>query len=84
MIVVDMIFIYFYRSSLTMSSHLSLKSSSLSNADEKCTMIIQHDSLNNLFKMNHEMKSSLQSKLTEDIKVENEDIVEIQRHEILI
>ncbi len=79
-----MIFIYFYQSSLMMSSHLSLKSSSLSNADEKCTTIIQRNSLNNLFKMNREMKSSLQSKLTKDIKVKNEDIVEIQRHEILI
>ncbi len=84
MIVVDMIFIYFYRPSSTMSSHLSLKPPSLSNADGKHTAIIQRDSLNNLFKTNREMKSSLQSKLTEDIKVENEGIVEIQRHEILI
>ncbi len=84
MTVVDMIFIYFYQSSLTMSSRLSLKSSSLSNADEKRTTIMQCNSLNNLFKTNREIESTLQSKLTEDIKVENEDIVEIQRHEKLI
>lgn len=84
MTVIDIIFIYFYQSSSMMSSRLSLKSSSLSNAGEKRTMIIQRDSLNNLFKTHREMKSSLQNKLTEDIRVENEDIVNIQRHEKLI
>ncbi len=82
MTIVDMIFIHFYQS--RSSSRLSVKSPSLSNADEKRTAIIQCDSLNNLFKTNREIESSLQSKLAEDIRVEDEDIVEIQRHEKLI
>ncbi len=82
MTTVDMIFIHFYQS--RSSSRLSVKSSRLSNASEKRTAIIQCDSLNNLFKTNREIESSLQSKLTEDIRVEDEDTVEIQRHEKLI
>ncbi len=82
MTIVDMTFIHFYQP--RSSSRLSVKSSSLGNAGEKCTAIIQCDSLDNLFKTNREIESSLQSKLTEDIRVENEDIVEIQRHEKLI
>jgi len=81
MTVVNMIFIHFYQSSSTMSSRLSLKSSSLNNAGEKRTTIMQCDSLNNLFKTNREIESTLQSKLAEDIRVKDEDIVEIQRYE---
>jgi len=82
MTIIDMIFIHFYQP--RSSSRPSVKPPSLSNAGGKRTAIIQCDSLNNLFKTNREIESSLQSKLTEDIRVEDEDIVEIQRHEKLI
>ena len=60
-----------------MSLSLNLKLLSLNNANEKRTTIIQRNNLNNLFKTNREIKSSLKSKLIKDIKIENEDIINI-------
>ncbi len=74
--------IHFYQPRL--SSRPSVKPSCLGNAGGKRTAIIQCDSLDNLFKTNREIEPPLQSKLTEDIRVGDEDIVEIQRHEKLI
>ena len=80
--VVDIIFIHFYQSQS--SSRLSLKSLRFNNADEKRTAIIQRDCLNKSFKTNRKIESSLQSKLTEDIRVRDKDIIKIQRYEKLI
>ena len=77
-----MISIHFYQP--RPSSRPSVKPPSLGNAGGKRTAIIQCDSLDNLFKTNREIEPSLQSKLAEDIRAEDEDIVEIQRHEKLI
>ena len=81
MTVVDMIFIHFYRSSSTMILSLSLKSSLLSSADTKRNAILQRDRWDKPFKTNREIKSQLQDKITAEIKIENEDIFESQRHE---
>ena len=58
-----------------MSFCLSLKILSFNNINKKLTTIIQRDSLNNLFKTNHEIEFSLLSKLAKNIKVENKDII---------
>jgi len=82
MAIVDMTSIHFYQPRL--SSRPSVKPSCLGNAGEKRTATIQCDSLDNLFKTNREIEPPLQSKLAEDTRVGDEDIVEIQRHEKLI
>lgn len=82
MTVVDMIFIYFYQSQS--SSRFNLQSSRLNIVDEKRTVILQRDWWNKSFKTNREIESSLQDKLIKNVKVRNENIVEIQRHEELI
>ena len=78
-----MIFIYFYQS-LTISLRFDLKSLSLSNIDEKRTTTLQRDSLNNLFNTNRESKSSLQRNMTKNVRIENKDIIKIQRYKKLI
>jgi len=84
MTVVDMIFIHFYQLSLITSSCLSLKSSTWDSVDERCDAILQRNRWNKSFKMNYKIESQLQSKLTEEIRVENEDIFKTQRHEKFI
>ncbi len=79
-----MIFIHFYRSSSITSSCLSLKSSTWSSADERRDAILQRDKWDKSFKTNYEIESQLQSKLTEEIRVENEGIFRTQRHEKFI
>jgi len=82
MTIVDMTSIHFYQP--RSSPRLSVKPPSLGNAGGKRKAIIQCDSLDDLFKTNREIEPSLQSKLAEDIRVGDEGIVEIQRHEKLI
>ncbi len=84
MTVVDMIFIHFYRSSSITSLCLSLKSSTWDSADERRDAILQRDRWDKSFKTNYEIESQLQSKLTEEIRVEDEDIFRIQHHEKFI
>ena len=84
MTVVDMIFIHFYQSSLITSSCLSLKSSTWDSVDERCDAILQRNRWNKSFKTNYKIESQLQSKLTEEIRVEDEDIFRIQHHEKFI
>jgi hypothetical protein len=84
MAAVDMTSIHFYQSPPAVSRRPSLKPPSLSNAGEKRTATMQCDSLDNLFKTNREIEPTLQSKLAEDTRVGDEDIVGIQRYEKLI
>ncbi len=84
MTVVDMSRINFYQSSSASSSCFSLKSSILSNTDEKCMMILERDWWDKSFTTHRKIESLFQTQMNEDIKVENEDIVETQHHEKFI
>lgn len=84
MTVVDMSCINFYQSSSASSSCFSLKSSILSNTDEKCTTILKHDWWNKSFTTNQKIEPLFQTQIAEDIRVENEDIFETQRHKKFI
>ncbi len=84
MAAVDMTSIHFYQSPSAVSRRPSLKPPSLGNAGGKRTATMQCDSLDNLFKTNCEIESTLQSKLAGDTRAGDEGIVGIQRYEKLI
>jgi len=84
MTVVDMSRINFYQSPSASSSCFSLKPSNLSNTGGKRTMILERDWWEKPFTTNRKIEHLFQTQMAEDIKAEDEDIVETQRHEKFI